>query len=67
MRFQVFHAFFLIYRIAINVTGNPITSFQSIANIKYTLDFFNDVFCTHIVFFTDLGFCFLQHFHCTIT
>ena len=36
--------------------GFVITSFQSVANIEYTLDFFNDVFCTHIVFFTDLGF-----------
>ena len=39
---------------------------QSIANIEYALDFFDYVFCTHIIFIADVSLSFFQHFHSTV-
>ena len=51
---------FLTYRFVIS-------SFQGITYIEYTLNFFDYVFGTHVIFFTDISFCLCQHIHCTVT
>ena len=46
--------------------GFIIAAFQGVTYIQYALDFFDDIFCTHVVFFGYVRFYFVQHVHVAI-
>ena len=44
-----------------------VTFFQCITDIQYALNFFNDIFSTHIIFCTNIGLNFIQHVHGSVS